>query len=285
MCELVDSCSYTRNFETRRTSTLSLIQTFSRLKLRTREKDERFQIRYSHQLVRRISVLTNHTVGDMTHLASILVSNSFSVERALLFTQALLLKIHATRSCAGLSLRTQELYTVVFITRYLDLLFSFISLYNTLMKIFFIMTSCSIVWFMHCHRVVRQTYDREQDTFRVVFLLIPCFLLAILINNDFTVVEVLWTFSIYLEAVAILPQLILLQRTKNIDTLTSNYVFLLGGYRSLYLLNWLYRYMTEPGYSQVIVWISGIVQTLLYCDFFYYYVQSWRRNERLSLPS
>jgi ER lumen protein retaining receptor len=136
------------------------------------------------------------------------------------------------------------------------------------MKIFFIMTSCSIVWFMHCHRVVRQTYDREQDTFRVVFLLIPCFLLAVLINNEFTVVEVLWTFSIYLEAVAILPQLVLLQRTKNIDTLTSNYVFLLGGYRSLYLLNWLYRYMTEPGYSQVIVWISGIVQTLLYCDFF-----------------
>ncbi len=40
--------------------------------------------------------------------------------------------------------------------------------------------------------------------------------------------QVLWTFSIYLEAVAILPQLILLQRTSNIDTLTGNYVFLLG---------------------------------------------------------
>lgn len=40
--------------------------------------------------------------------------------------------------------------------------------------------------------------------------------------------QVLWTFSIYLEAVAILPQLILLQRTQNIDNLTGNYVFLLG---------------------------------------------------------
>ena len=38
----------------------------------------------------------------------------------------------------------------------------------------------------------------------------------------------LWTFSIYLEAVAILPQLVLLQRTNNIDNLTGNYVFLLG---------------------------------------------------------
>lgn len=40
--------------------------------------------------------------------------------------------------------------------------------------------------------------------------------------------QVLWTFSIYLEAVAILPQLVLLQRTQNIDNLTGNYVFLLG---------------------------------------------------------
>ena len=38
----------------------------------------------------------------------------------------------------------------------------------------------------------------------------------------------IWTFSIYLEAVAILPQLVLLQRTQNIDNLTGNYVFLLG---------------------------------------------------------
>ncbi len=40
--------------------------------------------------------------------------------------------------------------------------------------------------------------------------------------------QVIWTFSIYLEAVAILPQLVLLQRTQNIDNLTGNYVFLLG---------------------------------------------------------
>lgn len=40
--------------------------------------------------------------------------------------------------------------------------------------------------------------------------------------------QVLWTFSIFLEAVAILPQLVLLQRTRNIDNLTGQYVFLLG---------------------------------------------------------
>ena len=41
-------------------------------------------------------------------------------------------------------------------------------------------------------------------------------------------VQILWTFSLYLEAVAILPQLVLLQRTQNIDNLTGNYILLLG---------------------------------------------------------
>ena len=33
------------------------------------------------------------------------------------------------------------------------------------------------------------------------------------------------------------------------------------------------------------VWISGTVQTVFYCDFFYYYLKSWKNNERLSLPA
>lgn len=67
-----------------------------------------------------------------------------------------------------------------------------------------------------------------QDTFRYAFLVAPCFLLALVLNHRFSFTEVLWTFSIYLEAVAILPQLVLMQRTQNIDNLTANYVALLG---------------------------------------------------------
>lgn len=40
--------------------------------------------------------------------------------------------------------------------------------------------------------------------------------------------QVMWSFSLFLEAVAILPQLVLLQRTRNIDNLTGQYVLLLG---------------------------------------------------------
>lgn len=40
--------------------------------------------------------------------------------------------------------------------------------------------------------------------------------------------QVFWAFSIYLEAVAILPQLVLLQRSGNVDNLTGQYVLFLG---------------------------------------------------------
>ncbi|KAK8332519.1 hypothetical protein V6Z12_A10G144200 [Gossypium hirsutum] len=187
--------------------------------------------------------------------------------------------------CAGISLKTQELYATVFTTRYLDLFTTYISLYNTIMKLIFLGSSISIVWYMRHHKMVRRSYDKDQDTFRHYLLMLPCLLLALLINEKFTFLEVMWAFSLYLEAVAILPQLVLLQRTRNIDNLTGQYVLLLGAYRALYVLNWIYRYFTEENYVHWITWVSGIVQTLLYADFFYYYFQSWKNNVKLQLPA
>ncbi|KAL9315504.1 hypothetical protein ACSQ67_016505 [Phaseolus vulgaris] len=257
--------------------------------------------------------------GDMTHLASVLV---------------LLLKIHTIKSCAGrddmfqssitlvksvkghyigitkeekgtvslmlvmldkgVSLKTQELYAFVFACRYLDIFTNYVSLYNTVMKLIFLGSSFSIVWYMRYHKVVRRSYDKDQDTFRHYFLILPCLVLALLINEKFTVKEVMWTFSLYLEAVAILPQLVLLQRTRNIDNLTGQYVFLLG----IDLVHPVNAYDVQETSSMFKImfnidisdssngaWISGLVQTLLYADFFYYYFQSWKNNQKLHLPA
>ncbi|CAN6546247.1 unnamed protein product [Malus baccata var. baccata] len=208
--------------------------------------------------------------GDMTHLASILI---------------LLLKIYATKSCSGISLKTQELYALVFLARYLDLFTNFISVYNTVMKLVFIGSSLAIVWCMRMHKMVKRSYNKELDTFRHYFLIAGCFMLALLVNEKFTFQEVLWAFSIYLEAVSMIPQLILLQRSGNVDNLTGQYVFLLGAYRALYILNWIYRYFTEPHFSRWIACVAGLVQTALYADFFYYYFISWKNNAKLQLPA
>jgi len=206
-------------------------------------------------------------IGDLSHLAAILI---------------LLLKIWKTRSCAGISGRAQILFALVFLTRYLDLFTSFISVYNTVMKVFFLASSIGTVYLMFFK--FKATYDHNHDTFRIEFLVGPCVLLALLLNHEFTVMEVLWTLSIYLESVAILPQLFMVSKTGEAESITSHYLFALGSYRALYIVNWVYRYYAE-GFYDIIAIVAGCVQTILYCDFFYLYITKVIKGKKLQLPA
>jgi len=205
--------------------------------------------------------------GDLSHLLAIII---------------LLLKIWKTRSCAGISGKSQILFAIVYLSRYLDLFTTFISVYNTFMKFIFVVSSLGTLYLMYLK--FRATYDHNHDSFRIEFLLIPCVLLALLINHDFTVLEVLWTFSIYLESVAILPQLFLVSKTGEAESITSHYLFALGSYRALYILNWIYRYVAESHYDLIAI-IAGIIQTILYCDFFYLYITKVLKGKKLQLPA
>merc|ERR1712106_775564 len=193
-------------------------------------------------------------LGDLSHLLAIII---------------LLLKIWKTRSCAGISGKSQVLFAIVFISRYLDLVTNFVSVYNTTMKVFFIASAVGTVYLMFVK--FKATYDGNHDTFRIEFLLGPVAILALVLNHEFSVMEILWTFSIYLESVAILPQLFMVSKTGEAGTITSHYLFALGSYRALYIFNWVYRYHFE-GFYDIIAIVAGIVQTVLYCDFFYLYV-------------
>ena len=86
-----------------------------------------------------------------------------------------------------------------------------------------------------------------------------------------TPAQILWTFSIYLESLAILPQLFMITKTGEAETITSHYLFALGSYRTLYIVNWVWRYYNE-GFYDIIAIVAGCVQTLLYLDFFYLYI-------------
>lgn len=205
--------------------------------------------------------------ADLLHLGSILI---------------LIARLSQTKSCAGISLKTQALYCLVFATRYLDLFISFVSVYNSLMKLFFLCSAGYIVYLMR--GPLKTTYDRALDSFRVEFLLVGATLFALLFPHKYTVLEVLWSFSIYLEAVAILPQLFQMTRTGEADNITSHYVFALGGYRALYIINWIYRYSTEDNYVDYISWVAGIVQTVLYGDFFYIYFTRVLKGKSFKLP-
>ncbi|KAL2775598.1 ER lumen protein-retaining receptor 3 isoform a [Daubentonia madagascariensis] len=124
---------------------------------------------------------------------------------------------------------------------------------------------------------------KSQILFALVFTTRYLDLFTNFISIYNTVMKILWTFSIYLESVAILPQLFMISKTGEAETITTHYLFFLGLYRALYLANWIRRYQTENFYDQIAV-VSGVVQTIFYCDFFYLYVTKVLKGKKLSLP-
>ncbi|EHA56598.1 hypothetical protein MCOR27_000125 [Pyricularia oryzae] len=206
-------------------------------------------------------------VGDFSHLGSIMI---------------LIHKMTQLNSCSGISFKSQCLYLLVYITRYLDL-FSTSSIYNVIFKILFIGSQSYIIYLMAT--AYKPTNDPNVDTFRVQYLLGGAFVMAILFPYAWTLWEILWAFSIWLESVAILPQLFMLQRTGEAETITTHYLFALGLYRALYIPNWIWRYFTEPQHSvDYIAVIAGIIQTILYSDFFWIYYQKVWKGQKFKLP-
>lgn len=84
-----------------------------------------------------------------------------------------------------------------------------------------------------------------------------------------------WTYSIILESVCVLPQLLLLRQTSVPTVIDSLYLVLLGSYRLFYIFNWIYRaaFTTVPPDPVSVVF--GVVQTLFYLDFAWVY---WSRQ-------
>lgn len=130
----------------------------------------------------------------------------------------------------------------------------------------------------------KPTHDPNLDTFRAIYLLGGSAILAVLFPPEYKVSEILWAFSLWLESVAILPQLFMLQRTGEAETITTHYLFALGIYRTLYIPNWIYRYFFENHHFDTIPVLAGIVQTVLYSDFFWVYYTKVLQGKSFKLP-
>ena len=220
----------------------------------------------------------------------------------------LMQRLHFTRNARGISLKSQELFLLVFLTRYSDIFFNHTSIYNTVFKLVYIGASGYVVYALrykepfkyvglttlpyptlpysghhhHHHHHYRSTYEESRDTFyHIKYGVAPCAGLALVFNYAkwgmpffFYIWHYLWAFSIFLEAIAIFPQLVMFTRDKDSENITSHYLAALGVYRGLYLLNWASRFITE-GYFDPIKWVGGLIQTGLYADFFYHYYQRY----------
>jgi ER lumen protein retaining receptor len=175
------------------------------------------------------------------------------------------------------------LYLIVYLARYLDLFTTIYSFYNSLVKIFYIVSTASIVRILRCSEAAQSTYSPAHDSFEHwKYLLIPSVIIGFLTHligsgyEDFDYMECLWTISIYLESVTMLPQLIMFRSDRFVKENRGDArdeillpIFLFGIHRGFYILNWIYRANTERNYRHHwVVFFCGCLQVLLYSQFF-----------------
>ncbi|KAF0306909.1 ER lumen protein-retaining receptor [Amphibalanus amphitrite] len=177
---------------------------------------------------------------------------------------------------SGISCVAQVLYLVTFITRYLDLPFVFFSYYNTAMKHYFIFATACTVFLM---LVARDTYDSNHDSKWMFLLLVPPAVLSQFVNYEYSVIEVGFAFSQFLEAVAMLPQFVMVCKMGQAEVTVVCYLRMLASYRLLYIFNWIYRYNMEGFYDGISV-VSGTVQFLTYAVFFALFYNGQHRHRR-----
>lgn len=209
----------------------------------------------------------------------------------------LIYRIRKSRNCIGLSCKTQEVYLAVFLLRYMDIFWNFVSVYNSVMKIFFISSTFIIIYAMRYKKPYCLTYDQLGDDFPHFKALIPAAMVLTLICNTtyqtkdhspFTNFkwwfELQWSLSLWLEAVAFIPQIVMLNKIRIVENITSHYVAALGMYRFFYILNWIYRYQVDGKYCLTQI-LSGCLQTGFYCDFLYrYYIAIKEGKSVIELP-
>jgi len=138
--------------------------------------------------------LANTVVGDLSHLLSILIllhKMKMSSVRVIETIEHCALTNFLQQSASGISFKSQFLYLIVYLTRYVDLLWTFYepkSLYNTIFKIIFISTSAYTVYLML--NDYKPTHDPNLDTFKVQYLLGASAILAILFPYKYNFSEV-----------------------------------------------------------------------------------------------
>ena len=189
-------------------------------------------------------------------LGSILVLFGFG----LLAAKALL-----TRKLSNVSFKTLQAYTLVFAARLCSILFyegylpydksgdwfyQFVEV-SALVLCLGLLACIQLKVLKHADRA--DTFDKALSSrlglpseAGIVLLVVPALLLAAVLHpslNNNWLTDVAWTFALYLEAVAIYPQIYVFSRTKEeIEPLELNYVFFLAVARLLHFVFWVSSY-------------------------------------------
>ncbi|XVE94561.1 hypothetical protein REPUB_Repub02eG0019600 [Reevesia pubescens] len=198
-------------------------------------------------------------------------------------TCVLIYKLTKEKTCAGLSLKSQEITAIFLAVR---LYCSFVMEYDihTLLDT---ATLGSTLWVIYMIRFkLRSSYMKDKDNFGIHYVVIPCAVLSLFIHpstSHRSLNRICWAFCVYLEAISVLPQLRIMQNIEIVEPFTAHYVFALGVARFLSCAHWVIQVFDTRGRLLMalgnglwpcMVLFSEIVQTFILADFCYYYVKS-----------
>ena len=212
----------------------------------------------------------------------------------------ILLKVTNLQSCSGLSANTLICYDILLFARLTSTLFypGYLPsdstgswLYQLSDTLAFLI--CGLLIYLIYYKY-RETSDLQLDgKIPFYFLVIPTYALAVVIrsslnNNMFC--DINWAFSMYLEAFAIFPQILLFALKKGqIESFTSHYVALCGLSRLFSLIFWWDTYEELISYDlyfgkYVGYFIIGaqILQLIIMADYYYLYFKSILKGQAMN---
>ncbi|XP_047158547.1 ER lumen protein-retaining receptor erd-2.2-like [Vigna umbellata] len=101
---------------------------------------------------------------------------------------------------------------------------------------------------------LKSSYVKDLDNMKLYFVVVPSAILAILNHpstNGWRITGNFMAFSMYLEAISVMPQLRLMQNAKMIETFTGYYVFALGVSRFMALPHWIVQVYHLRAHSSI----------------------------------
>ena len=213
----------------------------------------------------------------------------------------ILLKVTDRQNVSGLSANTLICYSILLFARLTSTLFypgylpndSSGSWLYQLSDIISMLICCLLIYLLYFK--YRETSDLILDNkIPFYFLVVPSYLLAVLVksnlNNNFFC-DTNWAFSMYLETVAIFPQILLFTIKKGqIEKFTSHFVALCGLNRLFSLIFWWDTY-DELNHSEsffgayIGYFIIGaqILQLLIMADYYYLYFKSILKGNEINM--
>lgn len=210
----------------------------------------------------------------------------------------LVYKVHTTKTVAGLSARSLEMYLAFFLFRLSSTLFKngYIPVDRSGDWVYQSADLLSLLMVMQllfcCQVSHRSTYQHQLDTVEMWRAIPACALLAIFVHGDLNAnpfFDTVWTVSLNLDALALIPQLVMLYKAHDVAGLNAHYVFAVVVSRGLSFWFWFHGFSEvapSKGGANTAGWLIIAVHSiiLLTCsDFLLQYSKAMFKAGRESL--